>query len=165
MNVILSGMPGSGKTTVLGFLSKELGYAAADTDDIITQRHGPISDIFAKYGEGYFRQIESAVVLELSKKSGLVISTGGGCLVNPQNVKLFKSCGKIVFLRTSLNELCRRLRGDDTRPLLRGGLQNNLQKLWRERAPVYEAAADLAVDTDGLTPQEISHKITELLNI
>ena len=79
------------------------------------------------------------------------------------NTALLKQNGKIVYLRTDVETLLKRIEGDDTRPLLLGDARGKLQKLYDERTPVYERAADLIIDTDGQKPEEIAHKITELI--
>lgn len=165
MNIVLTGMPGSGKTTICALLASKLGYTAADTDQNIVRAHGDINSIFQNYGEAYFRSLEREEVQKLSCASGLVIATGGGCLMDARNVANFKKSGKIVFLDASVDELCKRLQGDDTRPLLRGDLRANLLKLYNSRANIYRSAADYTVSTDNLPPQLVAQKITELIKL
>lgn len=162
MNIILAGMPGCGKTTVSAALASKLGYTAVDTDAVIVAEHGEISKIFADFGEEYFRKIESEVVKRLATAENTVIATGGGCLINAQNVEVFRKCGKIVYLKTEIAELARRLKGDTSRPLLKGDVGANLKNLYGRRAHVYESAADFTVQTDGLEPEIIADKIVEL---
>lgn len=163
MNIVLAGMPGCGKSTVSKALAAKLGYIAADTDSEIVKEHGEISKIFADFGEEYFRKLESKAVKKLSSLDNVVVATGGGCLLDPQNVISFRSSGKIVYLKTELSELARRLRGDTTRPLLQGDIEANLKNLYGRRAKIYENAADITVQTDGYTPEEIAEKIMELI--
>lgn len=163
MNIVLSGMPGSGKTTVSLILGKMLNAEVLDTDAVITAKHGEISKIFETHGEEYFRELESLAVEEVCAKKGAIISTGGGCLLKERNRNNLKKSGKIVFLRTSLNELLKRTAGDTSRPLLQGEKRQRLEKLLTERTPVYEECADITLDTDGLTPEQVAIKITELL--
>ena len=163
MNIVLIGMPASGKTTVAEILGKSLGAEVVDTDALIVERHGAITEIFEKHGEEYFRDLESAAVKEAAKKKKAVISTGGGCPLRKENVLALKECGKIVFLRTSITELIRRTEGDGTRPLLKGEREERLKSLLTVRTPVYEDAADLTIDTDGRTPEEIARIITEYI--
>lgn len=161
MNIVLIGMPASGKTTVAAALAKDLGLEVLDTDALIVERHGEINKIFEKFGEEYFRNLERAAVKEVAKHTNAVISTGGGCPLRKENVLALKNCSKIVFLRTSVAELIKRTQGDGTRPLLKGEREERLKHLLSVRTPVYEGAADFTVDTDGLTPEEIAKKITE----
>lgn len=163
MNVVLAGMPGSGKTTVSGCLSALTGAPVLDTDAEIVKEYGEINAIFAERGEEGFRDLESAVCKRVGKAGNAVISTGGGCLLRPQNVAALKENGKIVYLRTRPETLIARLEGDHTRPLLAGDRKERVYALYRARKEIYEGAADAIIDTDGLSPEEIAQKITELL--
>lgn len=165
MNIILAGMPASGKTTVSRVLSEKLRLKLVDTDEEIVKKFGAICDIFASFGEEVFRNMETEVVKSVSAQSGLVISSGGGCLLHEENVKLFKNGGKIVYLRAQLSTLLSRVEGDTTRPLLSGDKKEKMQSLLLKRSPVYEAAADLTVDTDGLTPEQIADNIIKEINL
>ena len=163
MNIILAGMPGCGKTTVSRILGKKLNFRVVDTDEQIVEKYGVISEIFEKFGEECFRNFETQVVKDIVNSDNLVVSTGGGCLLREENRTLFKSCGKIIFLRTKIATLSNRLEGDTTRPLLKGNMQERLQTLMRERAPIYENSADIVIDTDTATPEEVADKILELI--
>lgn len=165
MNIILAGMPASGKTTVSRVLSEKLRLKLVDTDEEIVKKFGAINDIFASFGEEVFRNMETEVVKTVSAQSGLVISSGGGCLLREENVKLFKSGGKIIYLRTQLSTLLSRVEGDTTRPLLSGDKREKMKELLLKRSPIYEAAADITVDTDGLTPEQIADNIIKELNL
>ena len=163
MNIILAGMPGCGKTTVSRILGKKLNFRVVDTDELIVEKYGVISEIFEKFGEECFRNFETQIVKDIVTLDSLVVSTGGGCLLREENRMLFKSCGKIIFLRTKLDTLSSRLEGDTTRPLLKGDMKGRLQTLMRERASVYENSADIVIDTDAVTPEEVADKILELI--
>lgn len=163
MNVILAGMPGSGKSVVSMSLASKLGWKAVDTDSVIVERYGEISKIFADYGEEYFRKIENEIIEKLASNDNTIVATGGGSLINTQNCAALRASGKIVYLKTGVDELAKRLKGDTTRPLLSGDIEANLKNLYDRRAKIFEAAADYTVQTDGLTPDEIAEKIVELL--
>lgn len=161
MNIVLVGMSGSGKTTVAYELNKLCGIQRIDCDELIEREFGNISNIFKKHGEEYFRDIETNIVISLSDIQSSVISTGGGCVLRRKNVDILKKLGKIVYLRTSVNEIEKRLKGDKSRPLLAGDMKNKLQKMLLVRDPIYSAIADLIIDTDDLSPQEVAKEILE----
>ncbi len=162
MNIVLTGMSGCGKTSVAGVF-KSLGKTAVDTDIIIERKYGKIPEIFARYGEQYFRDLETKAIKEVSSLDGVVIATGGGCVLRSENVELLKSNGKIFYLRTKTATLLKRLDGDNSRPLLQGGTCEKLSKLYAERAQLYESSADYVIDTDEFTPEETVNKIMELI--
>ena len=167
MNLCLCGMMGAGKTTVGVEIVKNTSLRLCDTDGLIVEKHGKIADIFARYGEGRFREIETETVKTLAKEDGLVISTGGGLVLRAENVALLGQNGKIVYLRASLETLVERLHADGTRPLLQTeeGLCDRLARLLKERAPIYEQVADFVVDVDGKTPEEIAKEIIKIAGI
>jgi len=163
MNVILCGMPASGKTTVAKHLKNLSGMQAVDTDAIIVERHGEITKIFERFGEERFRQIETEICKELSNTDNLIIATGGGCVLREQNVKYLKAGGKIIYLKAEYETLLSRLQGDTSRPLLKGDLSERLSNLFCARATVYEEVADIVVQTEGLTPTQTAIKILNLI--
>ena len=168
MNLILCGMMGAGKTTVGVKIADKTGLRWYDTDGMITDRHGKIADIFEYYGEEYFRRLETDIVKELSSQDSLVISTGGGLVLKPENNTLLQEKGKIVFLRATLDTLATRLNLDETRPLLKSATENiyeRLKKLLVERLPVYESVADYIVDVDGKTPEQVATEIIAVAGI
>ena len=164
MNLILCGMMGCGKTTVGREIAARSGKVCCDTDEKIVQKHGKIADIFARYGEAHFREIETETVKELAQKDNLVIATGGGLVLKEENVTLLRKKGKIVYLRAKKETLLDRLQKDTERPLLQSenGLSNRLTELLKVRAPIYEDVADYVVDVDGKTPAEIAAEIIAL---
>lgn len=157
MNIILIGMPGSGKTSVAEEYKKR-GGKVFDTDRLIEEEYGNISEIFSTRGEEYFRTLETEVIKKVCKKDDILISTGGGSVLKAENVELFKKSGKIVYLETSLKELSRRLEKDETRPLLKGGV-DKLRLLYEARTPIYERVADIKIKTDGLSVSEVLDKL------
>ena len=159
-------MMGVGKTTIGIQLAKSAMLAWFDTDKVIKDKYGKISDIFEYYGEAHFRKLETDIVKELSKQDSLVISTGGGLVLKKENNALLQENGKIIFLRASLNTLSKRLKVDGTRPLLQTSSQSirdRLAKLMQERTPVYEHVADYVIDVDEKTPEEIAKEIIKMI--
>ena len=162
-NIILAGMPLCGKTTISAELGKLMGAEVVDTDAEIVKKYGCISDIFEKYGEKHFRQMEKEVVKEVCNLENTVISTGGGCLTDKENADELKKSGVVVYLRVGFETLVLRSRGDGTRPLLAGDAEKKLKALMNDRTPVYERVADFTIDCDGLSPEEIAKAISELI--
>ena len=161
MNLILCGMMGCGKTTIGRKLSDLTGRVWQDTDDLIAEKYGKIADIFARFGETRFREMETEMIKALADKDGLVLSTGGGLVLKDENVALLKQKGKIVYLRAQLETLVERLGQDRQRPLLHSeeSLSARLTDLLDVRAPVYERVADFVVDVDNKSPEEIATEI------
>ena len=150
-NVILIGMPGCGKSTVGKYLAKELNRKLVDADAEIVKRIGDIPAYFAAHGEEAFRQVETEVLRELGKQSGLVIATGGGCVTRPENYPLLHQNGKIVWVRRDLSEL-----PTDGRPVSQ---RDGVQAIYEARKPLYTRFADVIVDNEGT----IGAVITEIL--
>lgn len=165
MNLVLCGMMGAGKSTIGVKIAELTGRRWYDTDGVISDRHGKISDIFEYYGEPHFRKLETEVVKELAGQDNLVISTGGGLVLKSENNAVLQENGKIVFLRASLKTLNKRLVVDGTRPLLQAStesISDRLSRLLKERTPIYEHVADYIVDVDDKTPLEIAKEIVAL---
>ncbi|MBE7086627.1 MAG: shikimate kinase [Clostridiales bacterium] len=165
MNLILCGMMGAGKTTIGIKIAEITGRRWYDTDGMIVDKHGKISDIFEYYGEAHFRRLETEIVKELAVKDNLVVSTGGGLVLKKENNQLLQGNGKIVFLRATIETLAKRLKVDGERPLLQTSTENirdRLQGLMQDRVPIYEHVADYVVDVDGKTPEQIAEEIVLL---
>lgn len=138
-NIVLTGMPGSGKSTV-GKLICIDGYEFIDTDAEIEKQCGcTVKELIATKGEVYFRDIESDVIFEVSEKNGCIISTGGGAILREENVRALKRNGKIFFIDANLE----RLRVTEDRPL--SNTLDKLAKLYDERIDIYRATADVTV--------------------
>lgn len=167
MNLILCGMMGAGKTTVGIKVAELTGRRWYDTDGLIVDKYGKIADIFEYYGEAHFRKLETEIVKDLAKMDGLIISTGGGLVLKKENNVVLQENGKIIFLRASLDTLSNRLKVNGERPLLQTStesIRDRLEKLMKERTPVYEHVADYIVDVDGKTPEEIAREIITLVS-
>jgi shikimate kinase len=168
MNVVLCGMMGVGKTTVGRCLAQSLDLRWMDTDEYIVEKYGEISGIFERFGEGYFRALETEVVKELVQEDGLVISVGGGLVLKEENIDLLKQNGKIIYLRARVETLAERLTADGTRPLLKTdgeSLTEKIEKILTARAPIYESVADFTVDVDGKEPEKIVGEIIAIMGI
>lgn len=155
--IFLTGFMGSGKTTVGLDLARRMEVPFVDLDTVIAGRSAAsIPEIFRCAGEQAFRSLEEDALRDLAAEGdpSSVVATGGGLPVNPMNRKLMKACGCIVFLEASFGSLEGRVTGDGSRPLW----SSNARSLMQERTPAYEDA-DLAVDTDGRSPEEISREI------
>lgn len=162
MNIVLCGMMGSGKTTVARALHELYGLKWVDTDEQIVALHGEIGGIFAAVGEEGFRDIESAVAARVARtEKSSVISLGGGCVLRSSNVEELRRTGKIFYLRTSPETVISRIRGDNSRPLLKGNIEERVRSISAARSAAYERAADYIVDTDGRSPQELAKIIME----
>ncbi len=136
-NIVLIGMPGCGKTTVGKILSKELSMPLFDSDELIIEKTGrEITDIFEKDGEGAFRKIESEVILELSGKTGCVISTGGGAVLNSENIRNLSKNGKIYFIDRPLENLV------PTADRPTASSIEAIEKRFNERYSIYKKSAD-----------------------
>ena len=156
-NVVLIGMPSAGKTTVGSHLAKLTGKAFLDTDQIIVSHiGGTISEYFAAHGEEAFRKLEHEVISNAAKKDGCVIATGGGAVLDAENIRLLRQNGIIVFLNRSLEHLI----VSAERPL--SNSREALEKLYEKRYPLYAKAADLCVDANS-SPEQIANAIREEL--
>lgn len=146
-NIVLTGMPGCGKTTVGKLLAAALGRELVDTDEEIVRRAGmPVTEIFSAFGESGFREKEAAVIRETAARQGLVIATGGGAVLRPENVALLKENGRLFFLDRPLEKLVTTA----DRPL--SSDREKLQRRYEERYGLYCACADTRIDCTGDAP-------------
>lgn len=161
-NIFLIGFMGSGKTTVGLRLSYKLRIPVEDTDKLIEQREGrTIGSIFAKEGEPCFREWETELLRQIGGRNyGRVISAGGGTPTNPVNRSLMQEHGIVVYLRVRPETVYERLRTDTTRPLLQcEDPLRRIKELMEARKEAYEGCADIVIDTDELSMEEILDKI------
>ena len=164
-NIILIGFMGCGKSTIGRHLGKLLGYPVVDTDDLIEAKAGmPIKDIFARRGEDYFRQLEAAVLQELSAPDAprRIISTGGGIVTRKANRRLITQLGYVVWLEVPVDEILKRTARNTDRPLLKtDNPKEKIEALLAEREPLYSKCADLTLDSSDLDAEEIACGILE----
>ena len=161
-NIVLMGFMGTGKTTVGKRLAKALSCEFIDTDERIEKEQGrKISDIFAEDGEQAFRDMETDLLKRLQdSKDAFVLSIGGGMPVREENRALLRKIGTFVYLKTSKEEIIRRVSGDTNRPLLQGGaLEEKVTSLMNAREQIYMETAHREVVTDGKYPQKIVEEL------
>ncbi|MCD8249507.1 MAG: shikimate kinase [Lachnospiraceae bacterium] len=161
-NLILIGFMGAGKTSVGNCLAQESGMTFVDTDERIVAEQGmEISAIFEKYGEPYFRDLETALLERMQNDTDhSVISVGGGMPVRERNRDLLRSLGCVVYLLASKETILGRVRNDGTRPMLSGeNLETRVERLMREREALYREAAHLMIQTDGYSVPEVAQMI------
>jgi len=147
--IALIGLPGGGKSTIGRQLARRLGVDFADSDHLIEQRLGEsIRTFFERASEAAFRDVEQAVIAEaLSQRRG-VLATGGGVVLRPENRAALHAHATVVYLRSTPEELARRLRNDTKRPLLQvGNPLAKLRELHAARDPLYRETAHFVVDT------------------
>ncbi len=161
-NIVLIGFMGSGKSSIGIRLSYRMRRSVEDTDKLIERKQGKkISEIFAHEGEEYFREMETRMLEELiDKRQYHIISVGGGTPVRVENRKLLKELGTVFYLKASPEVIYERVKNDTTRPLLQ--CENPLERirsLMAEREEAYESCADIILDTDHMTIEEILDEI------
>ena len=154
----------TGKSSVGRKLAELLKFEFVDMDAAIEAEEGAsIPQIFAERGEPAFRELESRMVEQLMNRTGLVISTGGGTVVNPRNLANLKSCGIVIALTADIPAILRRAGSGEGRPLLQGeDREERIRSLLLARAPFY-AQADVIIDTSPLTIEEAALQISELV--
>lgn len=154
LNLVLVGMPGCGKSRVGKIVARLLHRDFVDLDAEVVRTAGiSIPEIFAKYGEARFRELERQAAMTVAARKNLVIATGGGTIVQPGAPEIFRATGKICYLRRPL-ELLQTAHG---RPLSRD--RAAVEKLYSERHEKYESAADFTVDNADATLEETAHKV------
>jgi shikimate kinase len=167
MVISLVGLMGAGKSTVGKLLARDLHYAFVDSDHEIEARTGvKIPVIFDVEGEAGFRKREAAIIDELTQRSELVLATGGGAVLLPENQEKLRERTTVVYLRTPLQELWYRVQHDRNRPLLQTlNPRQKLAELLKSRAPTYEALAHIVVDSNGQSANHVVQKIKQALNL
>ncbi len=163
MNLVLIGYRGTGKSTVAQALAARLARTVVSTDAEVVKRAGqPIPDIVARHGWDHFRDIETSVCLELAARDGLIIDTGGGAILRPQNVTALKQTGTLFWLTASVETITHRIGGDTQRPSLTGtkSFLEEIREVLHERTPKYRAAADHIIETDG---RSVEHIVNDVL--
>jgi len=165
-NIFLIGFMGAGKSTIAKNLQKALNMKVVEMDARIVEEQGmTINDIFAKYGESHFRDIESQLILTLGDEGNTIVSCGGGVVVRPENTEYMKKNGTVVFLSAKPETIYERVKDSTDRPILNGNMNvEYIAGLMEKRRALYEAAADIRIETDGKDTEVICKEIIKALN-
>ena len=164
-NIFLIGFMGAGKSTISDYLKNALAMDVVEMDQCIVERQGmSISDIFETYGEEYFRELETNLLIEMQSQSNVVVSCGGGVPMRERNVVEMKKNGRVVLLTAKPETILERVKDNHDRPLL----ENNktvpfIADLMKKRRAKYEAAADIVIQTDGKSELEICEELIHRL--
>ncbi len=163
--ITLAGFMGTGKTAVGQSLARTIHYLFSDSDRDIAAKEGrSIQEIFEKEGEPYFRKIEKETIFKLANNSPLILSVGGGAILDPEILQLLSKKGVVVLLTASVDEITRRLGHDNERPLLsRGNRKKKIEKLLKERSEIY-SKVPIQIDTTGLAIDEVVQKIIQRIS-
>lgn len=162
-NLVLIGFMGTGKSTVSDYFHTAYNMDVIEMDQIIAQREGmSITEIFNRYGEEYFRDLETALLVEMQSRKGVILSCGGGVPMRERNVKEMKKIGRVILLTADPETILERLKEDHSRPLLENNKNIDfVRSLMDSRRAKYEAAADIIIHTDGKTVEDIGREILE----
>ena len=162
-NIVLIGFMGAGKSTIFDFLKTVFAMEVVEMDQIIAEREGmSISDIFETYGEEYFRNLETELLIEMQSKTNVVISCGGGVPMRERNVVEMKKNGRVVLLTAKPETILSRVKDNHDRPLLEGNKNVDfIADLMEKRREKYQAAADIVIETDGKDKLEICEELVQ----
>lgn len=160
-NIFLIGFMGAGKSSIARELAKKLQMSIVEMDQRIVEEQGmTINEIFEKFGEDHFRDIESQLILDLGNTEPVIVSCGGGVVIRPENSQYMKKSGKVVFLTAKPETIFERVCHSKDRPILNGNMNVEfIADLMGKRLPLYEAAADVMIHTDGKSIAEIAEEI------
>lgn len=164
-NLFLTGPMGAGKSTIGRQLSRQLRMPFHDSDQEIEQRTGvDIPLIFELEGEAGFRRRERTVIDDLTRLEGIILATGGGAILDPENREHLTSRGTVIYLHTSVDQQLRRTGRDRNRPLLQtSNPRAKLQELMAVREPLYRETADIIIETDGKRVADVVRQILKQL--
>lgn len=164
-NIIFVGPMGAGKTTIGKQLARQLGRRFFDSDRVIEERTGAdIPLIFELEGEAGFRRREKAIIRELLEQDDIVLATGGGAVLDPENRELLARHGHVIYLCAPLEQLLKRTARDTSRPLLQtDDPKARLQEILAARAPLYREVADTVIETDGSPVRLVIKRLASLI--
>lgn len=160
-NIFFVGFMGAGKSTVARNLQKRLKMNLVEMDERIEKEQGmTIPEIFEKYGESRFRDLESELILTIGKEGNTIVSCGGGVVVRPENIDYMKKNGMVIFLSAKPETVFDRVKDSTNRPILNGNMNvEYIGELMEKRRALYEAAADVKISTDGKSIDEITDEV------
>ena len=164
-NLVLIGYRGTGKSTVGKVLARRLGRTVVSTDaEIVKRANLSVPEIVKQFGWDHFRDLESAVVRDCAAQDRLIVDTGGGAILRPENVEALRRTGTLVWLTATVETITRRIGGDNQRPSLTGtkSFTEEIRDVLTERTPKYQAAADHVVPTDGASTVLVAERILKL---
>lgn len=164
-NLFLIGFMGSGKSTIAKGLSELFPAEVVEMDAMIARQQGmAITEIFEKFGESYFRDLETKLLLDIGKQQGAIISCGGGVVIRPENIEAMKQSGIVIWLSASPETVYERVKDSKDRPVLNGNMNvEYIAGLQEKRRAMYEAAADVTVVTDGKSVDAICQEIQKIV--
>ena len=168
MNIVLIGMRGSGKTTVGKILARKMDRELVEMDGLITRKAGlSIPEIVEKHGWEIFRDIEEEITGEVAGLDNIINASGGGVVTREKNIVKLKKSGVLVWLQADVDALLNRIGEDTDRPpLVEGKSQReDIKFTFKERTPLYQQAADVTINTENKTPEEVAETIINLLAI
>jgi shikimate kinase len=166
MNIVLIGYRGTGKSSVATVLANRLGWERVSTDaEVVARAKQSIPEIVQAFGWEYFRDLESEICREIGGKDRLIIDTGGGAILRPQNVEALKANGRLFWLTAEISTIETRIGGDTQRPSLTGSKSfiEEIADVLEERSPKYRAAADHVILTDRHSVAHVADTIRMLM--
>lgn len=167
MNIMLIGFMGTGKSTIAHKLKEKLNIEQIEMDALIAEEAGmSIPEIFEKYGEEYFRDLETKMLEKFQDRKPVVVSCGGGAVLRDKNIEIMKGQGKIVLLTAKPETIFERVRYSNDRPVLNGNMNvEYIAELMEKRRARYELAADIVITTDGKTVEDICQEIIDSISV
>lgn len=168
MNIVLIGYRGTGKTSIARILSDTLGRPAVSLDGEIIRKTGlSIPEIVEQFGWDHFRDLETEAVRETISRDGVIVDSGGGVILRDENTRMLRENGFVVLLLADRDTIVKRIAGSADRPSLSGekSFTDEVEEILRERMPKYLSAADIQIDTGGLSPEGVAERIISELKI
>lgn len=166
-NLMLIGFMGTGKSTVAGKLKQMLQVEQIEMDALIAEEAGmSIPEIFEKFGESHFRDLETEMLRKFKEKKPVIVSCGGGAVLRDENIEIMRGQGKIILLTATPQTVYERVKDNHDRPVLNGNMNvEYISELMEKRRVRYETAADIVIATDGKTVDEICNEILEEVKV